>query len=120
MKAIYIDNQVIGREIAGQPANWTLLRDLLASNPGWRLVLSECNLLEIAFGSPERAAGATSLPLWRAPLIVPLRTDDRLPASPWPEPSQSQVPLVLSWRQPVAHRRKPQCHRDDAPIRLSE
>jgi hypothetical protein len=56
MKAIYIDNQVIGREIAGQPANWTLLRDLLASNPGWRLVLSECNLLEIAFDGDRARA----------------------------------------------------------------
>jgi hypothetical protein len=53
VKTLYADHHFIPREANGQPTNWA---GLLADNPDWRLVISECNLLEIAFdGDNPRA-----------------------------------------------------------------
>jgi hypothetical protein len=56
VKTLYADHHFIAREANGQPTNWKTLVALLADNPHWRLAVSECNLLEIAFdGDKSRA-----------------------------------------------------------------
>ena len=70
MKTLYADHHFIAREANGRPTNWKLLAELLADNPDWRLAISECNLLEIAFdGNKPRALRRAEFldsvrPLW--------------------------------------------------------
>ena len=74
MKTVYLDHQYIAREAAGQPAHWQQLGALLAASPGWRLAVSECNLLEIA--SDGDKAGTAPRCLYR--LLEPAWMMERL------------------------------------------